>query len=179
MPEKENLQLIPDDVVTNKIYIIRNQKVMLDRDLAELYQVETRVLNQQVKRNIKRFPDDFMFQLTEPEFENLISQHVTSSWGGTRKLPLVFTEQGLAMLSGVLSSDRAIYVNIQIMRVFARIRQLLMDNTEIRLAIEKLEKKTDNNTKNIEVVFQYFDELTAKKETAKPRTKIGYKLPKK
>lgn len=179
MTEKENSLIIPDDVVTSKIYIIRNQKVMLDRDLAELYQVETRILNKAVNRNIKRFPTDFMFQLNQDEFKNLMFQIGTSSWGGTRKLPLVFTEQGLAMLSGILSSDRAIYVNIQIMRVFARIRQLLMDNTEIRLAIEKLEKKTDNNTKNIEVVFQYFDELTIKKNTIKPRKKIGYQLPKK
>lgn len=95
-------------IVINKIYVIRGQKVMLDRDLAELYQVETRILNQQVKRNIKRFPDDFMFQLSKEEFENLISQNVTSSWGGVRKAPLAFTEQGLAMLSGVLNSDRAI-----------------------------------------------------------------------
>ena len=94
MIKKESILVVPDEVVMNKIYVIRNQKVMLDKDLAELYQVETGRLNEQVKRNIKRFPDDFMFQLTQLEFENLISQIATSSWGGTRKLPLVFTEQG-------------------------------------------------------------------------------------
>ena len=174
-----NALSIPDELVMNKIYIIRNQKVMLDRDLAELYQVTTSNLNKAVNRNIKRFPDDFMFKLSDEEFKNLIFQTGTSSWGGTRKLPYVFTEQGLTMLSGVLTSDRAINVNIQIMRIFTRIRQMLIDNTELRLAIEKLEKKTDNNTKNIEVVFQYIDELTDKKETPKPREQIGYKISKK
>ncbi|MES2762329.1 MAG: ORF6N domain-containing protein [Bacteroidota bacterium] len=109
--------------------------------MAGLYQVETKVLNQQVKRNLKRFPDDFMFQLTQSEFENLKSQFVTSSWGGTRKLPFVFTEQGVAMLSGILNSDRAIAVNIQIMRIFTRVRQMLTDNTELRLDVEKIKRK--------------------------------------
>lgn len=106
-------------LIQSKIYEIRGQKVMLDFDLAELYQVETRVLNQSVKRNLKRFPSDFMFQLTADEWEILKSQFVISSWGGTRKLPYAFTEQGLAMLSGVLNSDIAIQVNINIMRAFA------------------------------------------------------------
>ena len=182
MEKKESALVVPDEVVMSKIYVIRNQKVMLDRDLAELYQVETGRLNEQVKRNIKRFPDDFMFQLTQLEFENLISQFATSSWGGTRKLPLVFTEQGVAMLSGILSSDRAIAVNIQIMRIFTRIRQMLTDNTELRLDIEKIKKKLDNQDKNMEIVFKYLDELIDKKEsqeTVKPRTKIGYKMPSK
>jgi hypothetical protein len=143
-----------------------------------LYQVETKVLNQQVKRNLKRFPDDFMFQLTQSEFENLKSQFVTSSWGGKRKLPLVFTEQGVAMLSGILNSDRAIAVNIQIMRIFTRVRQMLTDNTELRLDIEKIKKKLDNQDKNMEIVFRYLDELLEKKENPVPRTKIGYKMPK-
>jgi len=182
MEKKESALVVPDEVVMSKIYVIRNQKVMLDRDLAELYQVETGRLNEQVKRNIKRFPDDFMFQLTQLEFENLISQIATSSWGGTRKLPLVFTEQGVAMLSGILSSDRAISVNIQIMRIFTRVRQMLTDNTELRLDIEKIKKKLDNQDKNMEIVFKYLDELIDKKEsqeTVKPRTKIGYKMPSK
>ncbi|WP_317899615.1 ORF6N domain-containing protein [Aurantibacillus circumpalustris] len=148
---------------------------MLDNNLAELYQVDTRKLNQQVKRNSKRFPKDFMFQLTAIEFSNLKSQIVTSSWGGKRKLPIVFTEQGVAMLSGMLNSDRAIAVNIQIMRIFTRIRQTLTDNTELRLAIEEIRHKTENNTKNIEVVFQYLDELIDKKENAATRELIGYK----
>ncbi len=176
MAKKESSLVVPDEVVMNKIYVIRNQKVMLDIDLAGLYQVETKVLNQQVKRNLKRFPDDFMFQLNQSEFENLKSQFVTSSWGGKRKLPLVFTEQGVAMLSGILNSDRAIAVNIQIMRIFTRVRQILTDNTELRLDIEKIKKKLDNQDKNMEIVFRYLDELLEKKENPVPRTKIGYKM---
>lgn len=140
MVKKNNVLVIPDEVVMNKIYIIRGQKVMLDVDLADLYQVQTKVLNQQVKRHLKRFPEDFMFQLSVTEFENLKSQFVTSSWGGTRKLPFVFTEQGVAMLSGILNSDRAISVNIQIMRIFTKIRQMLTDTTELRLDIEKIKR---------------------------------------
>jgi len=178
---KEQEISIPDELVMNKIYIIRGQKVMLDKDLAELYQVDTKRLNEQVKRNLKRFPGDFMFQLAPDEFSNLKSQFAASSWGGNRKLPLVFTEQGVAMLSGVLNSDRAISVNIQIMRIFTKIRQALMDNTELRLAIEEIRAKTVNNTKNIELVFQYLDELLKKKEEpepvpVKPMKKIGYNV---
>ena len=99
--------IIPDEIISSKIYLIREQKVMLDNDLAELYQVETRRLNEQVKRNIDRFPEDFMFQLTQEEFENLKSQNATSSWGGRRKLPYAFTEHGVLMLSSVLNSKRA------------------------------------------------------------------------
>ncbi|HEY1039459.1 MAG TPA: ORF6N domain-containing protein [Bacteroidia bacterium] len=179
MPTKENALVIPDELVLNKIYWIRNQKVMLDKDLAELYQVETRVLNQQVKRNSKRFPEDFMFQLTHSEFQNLISHFVTSSWGGTRKLPLAFTEQGVAMLSSVLNSDRSISVNIQIMRIFTKVREMFIDNTELRLDIEKIKKKLDNHDKNMEIVFKYLDELLEKKENVQERIQIGYKLPKK
>lgn len=152
---------------------------MLDKDLAELYQVETKRLKEQVKRNLRRFPSDFMFELTELEFSNLRSQFATSSWGGVRYLPLVFTEQGVAMLSTVLNSDRAIDVNIQIMHIFTRVRQMLTDNKELRLDIEKIKKKLDNQDKNMEIVFRYLDELIEKKENTKPRIKIGYKLPKK
>jgi hypothetical protein len=168
----------PDEMVMNKIYFIRGQKVIFDSDLAELYHVETRVLNQAVNRNLERFPNDFMFQLNDKEWLNFSSQNKTVRWGGRRKLPNVFTEHGVLMLSSVLNSQRAIQVNIQIMRIFTRIRQMLMDNTEIRLAIEKLEKKTENNQKNIELVFQYIDELVVGKEKEKPRKQIGYKLPK-
>jgi hypothetical protein len=115
-----------------------------------------------------------MFQLTENEFNILKSQFATSSWGGKRKLPYVFTELGIAMLSSVLNSDKAIEVNIQIMRIFTRLRKALLDNVELRLAIEELRKKTDNNTKNIEVVFAYFDELTLKKENDTAKRKIGF-----
>jgi hypothetical protein len=178
MIKKENVLVVPDEVVMNKIYVIRNQKVMLDKDLADLYQVETKQLKRQVKRNIERFPEDFMFELTELEYENLRCQIGTSSWGGVRYLPIVFTEQGVAMLSSVLNSKIAIAVNIQIMRIFTKVRQMLTDNTELRLDIEKIKKKLDNQDKNMEIVFRYLDELIEKKENTKPRTKIGYKISK-
>ena len=169
------ISLVPDDVVMNKIFFIRNQKVMLDRDLATLYGVETKRLNEQVKRNLTRFPKDFMFQLNEIEFQNLKSQFATSSWGGIRKLPYVFTEHGVLMLSSVLNSEKAIQTNIQIMRIFTKIRQMLVDTTEIRLDVETIKKKIENQGKNIELVFQYLDELIEKKETNPTREKIGYK----
>ncbi len=167
--------LIPDDVVINKIFFIRNQKVMLDRDLAKLYGVETKRLNEQVKRNLTRFPEDFMFQLNEIEFQNLKSQFATSSWGGIRKLPYVFTEHGVLMLSSVLNSEKAIQTNIQIMRIFTKTRQMLADNSDLRIDFEIMKKKIENQGKNIEVVFQYVDELMEKKENIPEREKIGYK----
>ena len=148
---------------------------MLDRDLAELYSVETKRLNEQVKRNLSRFPEDFMFQLSEIEFQNLKSQFATSSWGGIRKLPYVFTEHGVLMLSSILNSEKAIQTNIQIIRIFTKIRQKLVDTTELSLDVEKIKKKIDNQGKNIEQVFQYLDELLEKKDTKKEREKIGYK----
>ena len=120
------ISLIPDDVVINKIYFIRNQKVMLDRDLAELYSVETKRLNEQVKRNLSRFPEDFMFQLSEIEFQNLKSQFATSSWGGIRKLPYVFTEHGVLMLSSILNSEKAIQTNIQILEYLQKFGKCLL-----------------------------------------------------
>ncbi|MES2133387.1 MAG: ORF6N domain-containing protein [Bacteroidota bacterium] len=169
--------IVPDEIVMNKIYVIRGQKVMLDRDLAELYKVETKQLKRQVKRNIERFPDDFMFELTSLEYESLRSQIGTLKRGEHSKfLPSVFTEQGVAMLSSVLNSTQAISVNIQIIRIFTRIRQMLTDNTELRLDIEKIKKKLDNQDKNMEIVFRYLDELLEKKEKPKPkRQAIGYK----
>lgn len=166
---------LSEETISNKIYFIRNQKVMLDSDLASLYGVETKRLNEQVKRNITRFPEDFMFQLTELEFQNLKSQFATSSWGGSRKLPFAFTEHGVLMLSSVLKSDKAIQTNIQIMRIFTKVRQMLLDTTEIKIDILQIQKKLENHDKNIELVFSYLDELTEKKESEKPRTKIGYK----
>ena len=145
----ENL-IVSEERISDKIYIIRNQKVMLDRDLATLYGVETRVLNQAVKRNISRFPDDFMFELSKDEFDNLISQIVTSSWGGTRKLPSAFTEHGVMMLSSILKSDKAIQTNIQIMRTFTKLKQILLDASELKITILQMQKKLDNNDKNIE-----------------------------
>ena len=175
MMKKNQLSQIPDEIVMNKIYVIRNQKVMLDSDLAELYGVETKQLKRQVNRNTIRFPEDFMFELTQIEFNNLISQFVTSSWGGTRKLPSVFTEHGVLMLSSVLKSDKAIQTNIQIMRIFSKVRQMLLDTTDLKIDILQIQKKLENHDKNIELVFSYLDELSEKKENEKPRTKIGYK----
>lgn len=148
---------------------------MLDEELAELYGVTTGNLNKAVKRNISRFPDDFMFQFTKAEFEILIFQIGTSKWGGRRKLPFAFTEQGVAMLSGVLHSDRAIKVNIQIMRVFTKVREILMDNMSIRLEIEEIRKKLNSQDKNIELIFNYLDELIEKHESKIPFKIKGFK----
>jgi hypothetical protein len=165
---------VPDEVITGQIYLIRNQKVMLDKDLAKLYGVETKVLKQAVKRNIDRFPEDFRFELTIKEAEISRSQIVTLKQGENIKyLPWAFTEQGVSMLSSVLNSKQAIRVNIQIIRIFTKIRQILADNTELRLEIEQIKKKLNNHGKNMEVVFRYLDELMEKKQ--KPRKLIGYK----
>ncbi|MEL1242378.1 ORF6N domain-containing protein [Flavobacterium flavipallidum] len=166
---------LSEEAISNTIYFIRNQKVMLDKDLAILYGIETRVLKQAVRRNISRFPEDFMFELSKNEFENLTSQIVTSSWGGNRKPPFAFTEHGILMLSSVLNSEKAIQTNIQIMRIFTKVRQMLLDTTEMKLDIVQIQKKLENQGKNIELVFSYLDELTEKKENDKTRTKIGYK----
>ncbi|RGZ61751.1 ORF6N domain-containing protein [Bacteroides ovatus] len=182
------------ELIQSKIYEIRGQKVMLDFDLASLYQVETRVLNQAVKRNIKRFPSDFMFQLTSDEWAILKSQFVISSWGGTRKLPFAFTEQGLAMLSGVLNSDIAIQVNINIMRAFVAVRQMLVNPPVDRLGnIEKEVKElkeyieevfadyndiNDDTRMQLELINQTLAELQAQKRMEnKPRNPIGFIKP--
>jgi regulator of replication initiation timing len=169
--------IIPDEIVMNQIYYIRGQKVMLDRDLAKLYRVETRVLKQSVKRNISRFPEDFMFEMSKEEFQIWRSQIVISKSDqqGLRYAPFCFTEQGVAMLSSVLNSELAIHVNIQIIRIFTKLRQMLFDNTDLRLEIEKIKGKLDNQDKNIEVVFRYLDELLEQKNEPKPRKRIGYK----
>lgn len=166
---------IPEEVVISKIYYIKDLKVMLDSDLAELYEVETRVLNQQVKRNRDRFPEDFMFQLSEIEWEVLKSRNTSPSWGGRRKPPYVFTEHGVLMLSSVLNSKKAITVNIQIMRIFTKLREMLTDNLHMKLEIEEIKKKISNQSKNIELVFSYLDELVDKKDNPEPRKQIGYK----
>ena len=177
MAKATNQLAIPDEIITSKIYLVRDKKVMLDEDLAELYGVTTGNLNKAVSRNIARFPDDFMFQLTKEEFDNLFFQIGTSSWGGRRKPPYAFSEQGVAMLSGILHSERAITVNIQIMRVFTKVREILMDNLSIRLEIEEIKKTLMNQDKNIELVFSYLDELIEKHENPKPRKAIGFKTP--
>ena len=162
MAKASKALMIPDELVMDKIYLIRGQKVMLDEDLAELYQVETKRLNEQVGRNIERFPDDFMFRLTKGEFENLKSQFATSSWGGRRKVPLAFTEQGVAMLSGVLNSETAIRVHIQIIRVFAKMREMLLTHKDILLQLEKIEKKLTGHDENIALIFEYPPERTVR-----------------
>jgi len=169
--------MISEETISDKIYFIRNQKVMLDRDLAVLYGIQTKVLKQAVKRNVSRFPEDFMFELTETEFLNWRSQIVTSNSDkmGLRYAPMAFTEHGVLMLSSVLNSDKAIQTNIQIIRIFTKVRQMFLDTTEIRLDIAQIQKKLENHDKNIELVFSYLDELTEKEEHKKPRTKIGYK----
>jgi hypothetical protein len=159
------------------IYNIRGVKVMLDRDLARLYQVETRALNQAVKRNEKRFPEDFMFQLSVGEFSNLISQNVISSWGGVRKMPFAFTEQGIAMLSGLLNSDIAISVNIQIMRAFVELRHRLFSGSDHESQISELRKLLllyiEKNDKRVNDIIIALNNLIAKP----PETKsIGFRL---
>jgi hypothetical protein len=157
-------------LIERRIFLIRRHKVMLSIDLAELYNVKPKVLTQAVKRNIERFPSDFMFQLTNREFANLKSQFVTSSWGGIRRaMPYAFTEQGVAMLSGILNSPRAIRVNIEIMRAFVRLRQMLVSNAELARKLHALEKKYDAQFK---VVFDAIRELMTPPD--KPRRRIGY-----
>ena len=163
---------LPAEVIEKKILFVRGQKVMLDSDLAVLYGVETKVLIQAVKRNINRFPDDFMFQLTKEEFESLRSQFVTSkeARGGRRYMPYVFTEHGVAMLSSVLNSDRAIEVNIAIMRAFVKLREMLSSNKELARKLEEMEQKYDEQFR---VVFDAIRALMAQPD--KPKEKIGFK----
>ena len=149
-------ELIPTEVIAARIFVIRGKRVILDKDLAKLYEVDTRQLTRQVKRNIDRFPEDFMFQLTKEELQNLMCQTGTSRWGGTRKLPYAFTEQGVAMLSGVLHSKRAIQVNIQIMRAFIQLKRMLLTNAGLRRKIEEMERKYD---KQFAIVFTAIKQL--------------------
>ncbi len=167
------MERIPIEIIEKKIYLIRNQKVMLSVDLAELYGVETRALNQAVKRNIERFPEDFMFQLNDSEFQNLKSQIVTSSWGGMRRAnPYAFTEQGIAMLSSVLKSDRAIKVNIEIMRTFVKIRKIILQNKDLADKLAQLEIKTEKHDKDIKAIIDAIRQLMTPPE--KTKRKIGF-----
>jgi len=172
--------LLPDELIINRIILIRDQKVLVDRDLAELYGVDTRTLNQAVKRNLKRFPEDFMFQMTREEFEIWKSQIVISNSDrmGLRRPPFVFTEQGVAMLSSVLNSDRAILVNIQIMRVFTKMRALLDSHKEILRKLESIERKDIEQDEKILLIFEYLKQLEqAKQEETilRERKRIGFK----
>ena len=162
--------LMPLERIERAILVIRGHKVMLDADLASLYGVEAKALNQAVRRNVERFPADFMFQLTAEEADHLRSQSVTSSsWGGRRYLPYAFTEQGVAMLSSVLRSPRAVLVNIEVMRAFVRLRQMLQENADLARKLVLLEKKCDTQFR---AVFDAIRELT--KPPAKPRRRIGF-----
>jgi len=168
----EDMGLVPVERIERSILLIRGHKVMLSTDLAELYGVEPRILVQAVKRNITRFPQDFMFQLSKEEFSNLKSQIVISSWGGLRRAPpYAFTEQGVAMLSSVLRSKRAIQVNIEIMRAFVRLRQILASNKELAKRLDALEKKYDAQFK---VVFDAIRQLMVPPEQKSPKRRIGF-----
>ena len=162
--------LIPTETIETRIFFIRSKKIMIDKDLAELYKVKPIALRQQVKRNKERFPDDFMFQLTSEEVENMVSQNVIpskQSLGG--HLPYVFTEQGIAMLSSVLNSKRAINVNIQIMRTFTKLREMIEGNKDLRKKIEDMEKKYD---KQFQIVFEAIKRLI--EPELKPKRKVGF-----
>lgn len=175
---------IADQDIIECIRIIRGQKVMIDRDLARMYGVPTKRLNEAVKRNLTRFPLDFMFQLTVEEFKILKSQFATSSltdgWGGIRKLPYAFTEQGVAMLSSILNSEIAIQVNIQIIRVYTRMRQFLLnsiDNEELRKKIEAIEKNLAKKDEEIQTIFKILKELLVQ-DAPQAREPIGFVIPK-
>lgn len=173
-----NSSTIPDDLISSKIYFIRDYKIMIDSDLSELYQVKTKRLNEQVKRNLNRFPEDFMFQLTVDEWKILKSQNATSSWGGRRVPPYVFTEHGVLMLSSILNSERAIAVNIQIMRVFTKIRTLIKNSDELLKMLNELEKKGSERDRKISIIFQYINKLEQENKIKNEQTKrnrIGYK----
>ncbi len=165
-------EIIPVEIITTKILEIRGKKVMLDSDLAKLYGVKTKQLVRQVKRNIERFPEDFMFQLSREETESLRCQIGTSKRGGRRYFPYVFTQEGVAMLSSVLNSPRAIKVNIQIMRAFVKLKELLLAHKELAVKLEALERKYTNHDKKIEEIFEAIRQLMLPPE--EPKRKIGF-----
>lgn len=161
--------------IKNSILEIRGKKVMLDMDLAKIYEVETRVLKQAARRNIDRFPDDFMFELTELETKNLTSQYVTSSWGGQRHKPFAFTEQGIAMLSSVLKSKKSIQMNIAIMRAFVMMRQFALTYQELSEKLLELEKLNNQKFDDIEQVLNYLIQKDNQKTQQATRKQVGYK----
>lgn len=181
MEEKINVpEMLSDDIILSKIYIIRKVKVMLDRDLAELYGVETKYLKRQVSRNVIRFPEDFMFKLTDKELANWRSQFVTSNKDkmGLRHLPYAFTEDGIAQLSTVLNSESAIKVNIQIIRMFSRMRRMALSHSDILLKLGQLEKMGLNHDRQIELIFKYlkqFEKSRQEELDLKNRPRIGFK----
>lgn len=174
--ETKGKSLITNELIFSRILLIRNQKVMIDADIAELYGVTTTRLNEQVKRNQTRFPDNFMFELTKEEKQEVIANcdHL-EKLKFSPVLPKVFTEHGIMMVANVLTSERAIQVSIRIIEVFIKMREILTDNLSIKLEIEEIKKKLSNHSKNIELVFNYLDELIEKKDKDKPRRQIGFK----
>ncbi|MCF6185730.1 MAG: ORF6N domain-containing protein [Bacteroidales bacterium] len=177
--DKNNELAIPDEIIKDKIYFIRGQKVMIDRDLAELYGVETKQLKRAVRRNINRFPEDFMFQMSKEELENWRYQFGTSNSDkmGLRYPPFCFTEQGVAMLSSVLNSDLAIMVNIRIIRIFTKIRNMLSSHKEILLKLEQIERKNIEYDEKFNLIFEYLKQLEEKNqetEKQKNRKQIGF-----
>lgn len=175
------IKLIPEETIIRKIYVIRDQKVMLDFDLAELYNVETNYLKRQVRRNLERFPDDFMFELSLQEFQNLRSQFGTSSWGGSRYSPMAFTEQGVAMLSGVVNSDKAIAMNIAIMRAFVEMRKLAISDKKIAEQIKLLFDRIGEHDVQLNSIYEAIENLLddktdkeLKQQAWKGRKRIGF-----
>lgn len=175
MSKTSLVRLVEEEKIMNKIHVIRNHKVMLDFDLAEMYGVETKRLNEQLKRNLKRFPKDFMFTLSEKETQHLRSQNATSSWGGNRRKPNAFTEQGVAMLSSILNSETAIEVYISIIRVFTKLRSFTLTQKDILIQLVKLEKEVKGNSSDIENIFLVIKKLIEKDANPVKRNKIGFK----
>lgn len=167
--------VLAEEAIISKIYLIRGQKVMIDRDLAELYGVETKRLKEAVRRNRRRFPMDFMFEMNKEEFEDWRTQNATSKEDkqGLRYAPFCFTEQGVTMLSCVLNSERAIEVNIRIMRIYAKMREMLSTHADILLKLEQLERKVDGHDENIQVIFSYLKQLLDPAQ--EPRPRIGFR----
>lgn len=176
MAKKELQALVTEQKILNRIYVVRGQKIMLDRDLAELYGIETRVLKQAIKRNTARFPKDFMFVMTDKEIDGMVSQNVIPSksyFGGAA--PFCFTEQGVTMLSCILNSKTAIEVNLRVIRVFVKMREYALTHKEILLQLAKMEKEVKGNSKDIENIFMVVKELLEKDSKPSPRNRIGFK----
>jgi phage regulator Rha-like protein len=169
---KSKSEIVPNAPIENRIFVIRGHKLMLDFHLAELYGVEAKVLKRAVRRNVDRFPHDFMFELTNEEYDILRSQFGTSSWGGRRYPPYAFTEQGVAMLSSVLRSPRAVHVNIQIMRAFVKLREILSTHKELAFKLKQLETKVEKHAEEIQAIFEAINQLMAPPE--KPKRPIGF-----
>lgn len=178
----KNIIMLPDEVIMNKIYLIRGKQVMVDKDLAELYETETKVLKQAVRRNVDIFPEHFMFELTEEEFKNLRSQTVTSTWGGQRYLPFVFTEHGILQLANVIRSPRARKMSVRIIEVFIKMHEMLQTHKELFQKLSDLEMKFAEHDNKILVIFEYLKQLEKAKQEEleqKNRPRIGYKQNKK